>query len=221
MPHPTEPYYTPPDFPVYEFDDSRLVAEGQSDGTRWLSGLGGRIGDPAHDVQLSWRMPRAAQVLVCSTRAHPSEAPHLRRSTALFQIDNRQFYDPGPPLRPAVAGWDHIDSLADDGAIWHQGEVMIDEEPARSELTEIAGCWVGHAAVGDVLVYFVHRGLGDGPFALRRLTRPTYGYRIDPAEPQTVVELEREWEEFFRDRPDLDPEQDQPRPGLAGRPEEG
>lgn len=207
MPHPIEPYYTPPDFPVYEFDDARLVAVGRSDATRWLSGLGGRIGYPAQQVQLSWRMPREAQVLVCSTRAQPSESPRLRRSTALFQIDNSQFYDPGPPPRPALTGRDHIDRLADDSAIWRRGEVTIDEEPARAELTEVVGCRVGYAAVGDVVVYFVHRGLGDDPFALRRLPRPANGYRIDPTMPHSVVELEREWDEFFHDRPDLDPDQ--------------
>ena len=219
MPQPTDPYYTPPDFAVYEFDDSRLSALEREAGTRWLSGFNGRIGYPAQGVQLSWRTPRAAQALVATMRAREGESSRSLRFNALVVLDNAQFYDPGPPLRPALAGWVHIDRLADDGAIWHQGQMMVDQEPALTHLTEVAGCRVGYAAVGDVVVCFVHRSLGDDRFALRRLAQPTYGYRIDPTEPQTVVELEREWDEFFRDRPDLD--QEQPGPGGARQPRGG
>lgn len=206
MATPTDPRYTPPDFPVYESDVSRLAAVEREAGIRWLSGFNGRIGHPAQDVQLSWRTPEGAQTQVCTRRGHSGEEARSFRFNALFGLENSQFCDPGPPLRRLVTGWDHINELADDVTSWHPGQVVIDQEPVSATLTGIAGCQVGYVTVEDVVVYFVHRGLGDGPFALRRLPQPTDGYRIDPAVPQNVVELEREWDEFFRDRPDLDPD---------------
>lgn len=202
MPRPTDSYYTPPDFAAYEFDDQRITPDQVGSATRWLSGFQGRIGDPASALQLSWRASGGRQVSICTRRANPKDAFH--RLDAIFEITTAQFYDPGPPARPVATGWDDVQRYVDDSERWHEGEVVVDQRTLRAELSEVAECRFGYAAIDDVVVCFVHRGLGVERLALRRLPLPADDYRIDPAAPQPVAELEQEWEEFFRDRPDLD-----------------
>lgn len=104
-----------------------------------------------------------------------------------------------------VTGWDAAQRTPTTTR-WHEGEVHFEQRTVRTELSEIAGCRFGYAAIEDAVVCFVHRGLDLGRLAVRRLPQPADGYRIDPASPQPVAELEREWNEFFRNRPDLDPD---------------
>ncbi len=92
------PWYTPPTFTPFEFDDSNFLGEQRWPAVRWLPAFNGARGEPAQNIQLGWRSADGAQVSV-GTYAEPVQSypDSWARSSAVLILSGLHFANPGPP----------------------------------------------------------------------------------------------------------------------------
>ncbi len=199
------PWYTPPSFTPFEFDDSYLPQDQRRHARRWLPGFNGAKGEPAQNVQLGWRSKDGAQVGVGTYE----DTPHRfgdsgARISAVLILSGLQFASPGPPVSWAVTTTVDVTELAEQDEIWHDGDVVIDGTPIQAVTADIRGFRVGYAKASGVLIAFVTGGIGGESVRVRSLPDDSADYTADPRTPLTLAEVDQEWKDFFRERPDLE-----------------
>lgn len=193
----------PSNHTLYDFDDAAVDRSARAGAKRWLAGFNGRIGEPAHDVQLAWRGPTGAQVAVGTFPSVVDERRENHRISALWMLDSVQFYRPGPPATPSMLGFEQAQQLSQDDGLWDACDLLIDAIRVPASLAEVGEAVVAHSEDGSVVVASI--GVPLDQLRVRRVPSPAVGYPVDPWRPQTVAALESEWDEFFQDRPDLKP----------------
>lgn len=198
------PWYVPPEFGLYEFDDTSLTVRPGAPARRWFPHFNGRVGQPADEVQLGWRDHTGRQVvvgtMVASTSPLPVE-PSARGSVAFMVLGGKQLWIPdrvhgrGAELRAQLA-------LAEtDAREWSRSQVVVDGTPYPSRLTTLVGATAGYTVTGDHLVTFAAVGIEADEIRPRATDSPSEAYAVDPTEPHTTDELEQDWLDFFRDFP--------------------
>lgn len=204
---PAQRWYTPPTFPLFEFDDSFLSRVERRGAQRWLPSFNGRIGDPAQNVQLGWRSASGAQVSVGTFgEGAAGGSDTSNRSSPAWMLSGVQFYDPGPPLTPAVKTSADIRRLSEQDELWRDGELVVDGEPLHAFTAVVRGLLGGYAVTGDLVLAFVTKALDADVIPVRSLVDGAKAYPVDPTKGHTLPEIDQEWQDFFRDRPDLRPD---------------
>jgi len=204
-------WYTPPTFPLFEFDDTLLPHVERRRAKRWMPSFNGAIGAPAQNVQLGWRSAAGAQVSVGTSRDRATgRSDASKRGHAVWMLSSVQFYDPGPPFTPTVETGADIRRLSEDDELWHDGELVVDGEPLLAVTAVVREFVLGFAVTGDLVVTVVTAGLDAGVIHVRSLVNGMRDYRVDPTKPHTLHEIDQEWQDFFVDRPDLRPDPTEP-----------
>lgn len=205
------PWYTPPSFTPFEFDDLHLPPDRRWQARRWLPGFNGARGEPAQNIQLGWRSADGAQVGIGTYE----DTPHRfgdsgARISAVFILSGLQFARPGPPVTWVVRTTADMTSLAEQDELWHEGEVVVDGTSTLAVTADIRGFHLGYAKMEQVLITFVAGGIGRGIMHMRSLPDDSKDYTADPHVPHTLAEVDQEWQDFLYERPDLEREWSKP-----------
>lgn len=196
-------WYVPPNGPLYDFDDAAVDGSARAGAKRWLAGFNGRVGEAAQNVELAWRCPTDARVAVGTFPSRVAARWENHRFNAVWLLDSVPFYRPGPPATPAVLGFEHLERLSRDDALWRPWDLLVDAIRVPAFLAEVDEATVAHSEDGSVVVASV--GVPIDQIRVRRVPSPAAEYPVDPWRPQTVAALNSQWDAFFRDRPDLKP----------------
>ena len=207
IPEPT-PWYVPPAFPLFEFDDTQLAVDADVPARRWFPHFNGKVGQPADEVQLGWRHLSGRQVVVgtmsvsaSSTSVHTSG----RGSAVLMVLGGLQLWIPN---RVHVGG-EEFNALSNrassDAGPWVPSPIIVDGGSFTSYVTALVGAVAGYTVAGERLLTFAAVGLDPTQIRLRAMGAPSAEYAIDPTEPHSTKELEQEWQDFFRDNPQARP----------------
>ena len=199
-----DPWYTPPTFTPFEFDDSHLPGQQRRQAVRWLPSFNGARGEPTQNVQLGWRSADGAQVDVGTYANHAQGYPDSwARSSAVLILSGLHFANPGPPVRYTVKTTADVRKLAEQDDLWHEDELVVNETSTPAVTAKIKGFRLGYAHTEHTLVAFVAGGIGADVVRVRSLSAESQGYTVDPLSGHTLSEVDQEWQDFFRERPEL------------------
>jgi hypothetical protein len=62
-----DPFYVPPAFPLFEFDDTGFLVNTDVRPRRWFPAFNGKLGQAADEMQLGWRHPSSGGQIVVGT----------------------------------------------------------------------------------------------------------------------------------------------------------
>lgn len=198
------PWYEPPEFGVYEYDDAYAESGAQlrpddGAGRRWLLGHQGQVGHPAEEVHLAWG--NGEVVAVAWTGRRHSSAPHMdaRITAAMMAVDGPIAWctHHGPPRGTSR----DVLRYAETADLWHPRELTIDGTARPGFGAEIGQVRVGYALLDDELIVGVAgtnlaTPARDVPLALRVLANPA-PYALDPFRPHRTVDHAAEWGRFL------------------------
>ncbi len=190
-------YYVPPTFTLLEMDTSMLDPDLGHPGRRWLLNINGQVSMPADGVSLGWRTGHEARVVVNTEMVRNGGWPlerQARSGAAFLVIGGMHFWGPEPPEQ---TGWRELLTQAEhDAESWQSGAVVVDGRATQAHARDILGIQVGHAVVDERLVTWAYVGIPS--IRLQSLVDPSV-YTADPLAPHSTDDLEREWDDFFRD----------------------
>lgn len=181
--------YEPPQFALYEFDDSSCVRTQEC--IRWLPSWHGPQGYPAQEVCLGWA-DLAAQVAVSTTPLVRHRVESERRYNAAFlALGGNQL---NIAERPTGAGaiTSTIDQVARDQERWRVTAIPVDDSPQRAAAASIAGnVRVGSIVIRDVVIIFATVDIDPPELSFRTLTPAAAQlYEVSPLMPADRLALE-------------------------------
>ncbi len=86
--------------------------------------------------------------------------------------------------------------MADDVPSWEPVDAVADGQPTRGLTRDVLGIQVGYAVVDERLVTWAYVGI---PSIRLQSLADASAYTADPLVPHSTDDLEREWDDFFRD----------------------
>lgn len=197
------PWYEPPEFDLYEYDDAyvelgpHLHHPGAAQ--RWLLGHHGQVGHPAEEVHVAWGTGQDIAVVWSGRRrgSAPDVAARITAATMALDGPVAWFTQQGPP-RGATAD---VFRVAESADLWFPHELAIDRRTYSGFGARIDEVRVAYAVLENDLIVGIAgtstatRGR-DLPLTLRTLANPA-SYSLDPGRPHRTVDNAAEWARFL------------------------
>lgn len=187
-------WYVPPPFPLAEVRPHVRTPEGVEP-VRWFVGFNGRVGRPAREVALGWRLGPRLHVVVSTEALLPGHDPE---SSGRFRAAMLALAGPLPWLLgpdPPRASGEQVRSLAESER-WSPTFVGVQGQRRAAWGTHVGRICAGYLTGERTSIAWASVGVDMTAVPLATLTDGR-AYTVDPLRPHTPAELAADWEHFL------------------------
>jgi hypothetical protein len=180
----TDYHYVPPEFELYEFDDTLLGPS--SPARRWCRHWNGPVGQPADEVILGWTAGSAAVLVATSGRPGDEDTEWSRMGAAHLALGGTFLSASARPATTREVGQE-MRRIAGSPGLWSPGPVIVPGE-APADLADLNGYVLARSEAGNQQLLIAAVGVEPGRLRARRVGDWTV-YDLDATRGHSLSDL--------------------------------